>query len=114
MNKLNKIVKAKIKDATELKRVEASKNEAYYLSEDKGSFCSEIEVSHFKDVAELSKNLNEEHLKSVNLQITIKAMDAERTKLEAILRDKPQSINSLIKASGLTPAEIAAKLGLSI
>ena len=116
MNKQDKVVKAKIKADGELSRIEglidSGDKQSFYLNEDKTAICSDIKVKHFKDVEELLAQLDEEHLKMVNLQITIKAMDAERTRLENILRNKPQSITSLIKQSGLSPEEIAKKLGI--
>ena len=118
MNKHDKVVKAKIKADGELTRVEgilaSGDNNSFYLSEDTKAICSDIQVKLFKDVEELMSKLDEEHLKMVNLQLTIKAMDAERTRLEAILRNKPQSITALVKASGLTPEQIAKKLGISL
>ena len=118
MTNQEKIVRAKIKTEVELKRVvdyvKTHKDTPFFLDEKQEALQSEITVKHFQNLEELAKQLTEEHLKMVNLQITIKAMDAERTRLDAILRDKPQSIATLIKASGLTPQEIAKKLGISI
>lgn len=117
MIKANKVVKAKIKAEEELQKVadylKKNKDTAFYLSEDSTALCSGITVKHFEKIEDLASQLTEEHLKMVNLQITIKAMDAERTRLEAIIRNKPISISALLKASNLTQEEIAKKLGIS-
>ncbi len=116
MTNVEKIVRAKIKTEDELKKVveyvKKNKDTNFFLDEKQTALQSEITVKHFHKLEELSQQLTEEHLKMVNLQITIRAMDAERTRLDAILRDKPQSISSLIKASGLSQEQIVKKLGI--
>ena len=80
--------------------MELSKAQAYisntegttaYINEAQTAICREIEVKHLKDIKELKKNLDEGHLKKVNLQLTIEAMDAERGRLEGIYLDKPNA-----------------------